>query len=97
MAKKAAAAKADVKEMPRKGRKPVPENETREQKLMRLAEARVTKACKYISLVGNLAAYRPNAAQIELIMKALGESCANVNNRLDGGRKDSVTFRLVQG
>lgn len=96
MAKKATAVKVAVQEMPRKGRKPVPENETREQKLMRLAEARVTKACKYISLVGNLAAYRPNAVQIGLIMSALGESCANVNNRLDGSKKETVTFRLVQ-
>ena len=72
----------------------VPPDETREEKLVRLANARVTKACKYITLIGNLAAYKPSDKQVEKIMSALGESCARVNNRLDGVRRESVTFRI---
>lgn len=78
----------------RKGRKPIPENETREDKLVRLAEARVSKACKYIGLIGNLAAYKPNGEQIEQIMQALGMACARVNNRLDGVKGESIVFSL---
>lgn len=87
-------ATAEVAEMPKKGRKPVPENETREQKLARLADARVTKAIRYISLCGNLAAYRPTGDDITCIMGALAEACSNVHNRLEGTRRDSITFRL---
>ena len=72
----------------------VPPDETREQKLTRLANARVTKACKYIALVGNLACYKPTPGQVDKIMSALGESCARVNNRLDGVRRESITFRI---
>lgn len=80
----------------RKGRAPVDPNETKEQKLSRLANKRVTLACKYIRLVGNLATYKPSAKQIEKIMLALGESCAAVQNRFEGTRKESVTFRLIE-
>lgn len=77
-----------------RGRKPVPENETREDKLIRLAEARVNAACKRIKLIGNLAAYKPTAAQTEQIMQALGMACANVNNRLDGVKAESIVFSI---
>lgn len=75
---------------------PSPEKppETKEQKLIRLANARVTKACKYISLIGNLSAYKPTSKDIEAIMTALGESCARVENRLNGTKSESVTFTL---
>ena len=72
----------------------VPTDETREAKLVRLANARVTKACKYIGLVGNLAGYKPTPGQVDKIMTALGESCARVNNRLDGVRRESVNFQI---
>ena len=73
----------------------VPPDETREEKLIRLANARVTKACKYIALVGNLAGYKPTPGQVDKIMAALGESCARVNNRLDGVRRESITFQIM--
>lgn len=69
--------------------------ETREQKLVRLANARVTKACKYISLVGNLAAYKPTDAQIAKIMAALADSCARVENRMTGTRTESISFTMI--
>lgn len=69
--------------------------ETKEQKLLRLANARVTKACKYISLVGNLAAYKPTPAQSERILEALNASCETVAARLAGTRSESITFRLT--
>ena len=72
----------------------VPPDETREQKLTRLANSRVTKACKYIALVGNLAGYKPTPSQVDKIMTALGESCARVNNRLDGVRRELVNFQI---
>jgi len=72
----------------------VPPDETREAKLVRLANARVTKACKYIALVGNLAGYKPTPGQVDKIMTALGESCARVNNRLDGVRRELVNFQI---
>lgn len=68
--------------------------ETKEQKLSRLAAKRVTKACKYISLVGNLAAYRPTDKDIDKMMEALGQSCAQVEARLRGTRKESFNFTL---
>jgi hypothetical protein len=78
----------------RKGRAPVDPNETKEQKLARLANKRVTAACRYIRLVGNLAAYKPSEAQVRKMMIALGESCAAVENRFMGTRQESIVFRL---
>lgn len=76
--------------------KPRPVNiETREQKLIRLATKRVVKACRYIRFVGNLSAYKPTDAQIDKMMEALGESCARVDARLRGTRKDDIKFDLA--
>lgn len=77
-----------------KGRKPVDPNETRDQKLERLATARVTRACKYIAYCGNLAAYKPTSAQVEKILGALVASCQGVQRRLEGTRVESFTFTL---
>lgn len=68
--------------------------ESREQKLARLADARVTSACHRIRLVGNLAAYKPSAAQVASMMEALGMACASIQNRFEGSRKESFTFTL---
>lgn len=68
--------------------------ETREQKLARLADARVTAACHRIRLVGNLAAYKPTAQQIATMMEALGMACASIQNRFEGSRKETFTFTL---
>lgn len=68
--------------------------ETKEQKLIRLSDARVTKACKYISLIGNLAAYKPTSADVDSIMSALGGACAQIESRLRGGVKEVIAFSL---
>lgn len=68
--------------------------ESREQKLARLADARVTSACHRIRLVGNLAAYKPSSAQVASIMEALGMACASIQNRFEGTRKEAFTFTL---
>lgn len=79
----------------RKGRKPVDPDETREQKLARLGNARVTKAIKSIGLVGNLATYKPTDAQIDKIITALAESCQRLDSRLRGTRRESYTFTIT--
>jgi len=68
--------------------------ETKEQKLIRLATSRVAKACKSISLIGNLAAYRPTEKDVDTIMEALGATCAGVENRLRGVQKGAKPFSL---
>lgn len=69
--------------------------ETREQKLVRLANARVNKACKAISLVGNLAAYKPTLEVSAEIMAALANACDGVEKRLTGVQKQATTFSLA--
>lgn len=83
-----------VAERLRRGRKPPPTNESKHDKLVRLADSRVSKACRYISMIGNLATYKPSPREIEMIMTALGESCAGVSNRLNGVRRESISFTL---
>lgn len=68
--------------------------ETKEQKLQRLAEQRVPRACKYILLIGNLAAYKPTDADTDAIMAALGDACATVDNRLRAVKKSVTPFTL---
>jgi len=68
--------------------------ETREQKLIRLAAARTTKASKYILLLGNLAAYKPTGEDIDAIMGQLGSVCAQVEGRLRGVQRDMQPFIL---
>jgi len=68
--------------------------ETKEQKLLRLAASRVQKACKAISLIGNLAAYAPTDEDIDRMMAALGDQCASVENRLRGRRTKLTPFSL---
>jgi len=77
---------------PVKVRTAVPES--KHDALVRLADKRVTKACKCIALVGNLAAYKPSALEIERIEQTLGEACARTINRLNGVRNESITFSL---
>lgn len=69
-------------------------SESKEDKLIRLANPRVTKAVKAIAAVGKLAAYKPSDAQIDKIEQALGETCAAVVMRLRGTRKESFTFNI---
>ena len=53
-----------------------PAGETKAQKFVRLAEARVSKALKAISTIGNLggANYEKNAAQVHAIESALHDA-----------------------
>lgn len=72
---------------------PVPD-ETREQKLARLAKARVMKAGNAIRLIGNLCAYKPTAEQVDKIMEALGICCANVDQKLRRVKEGPADFSL---
>jgi len=77
-------------------KEPETPKETREDKLIRLGIKRVSNACRYINLVGNLGAYRPTDSQIAQIEEALGLSVAQTLNRLRGTRRESVTFTLTK-
>jgi hypothetical protein len=66
--------------------------ETKEQKMLRLGNKRVTRALSAIRLIGNLAAYKPTEAQVTAIEEALGTSCLAVVQRLNGTRKEAYTF-----
>jgi hypothetical protein len=79
-----------------KPQQPVEVVESKEDKLVRLAGKRVEKACKAISLLGNLSTYRPTTADVDAIMSALGETCSAVENRLRGAKKHSYVFALRQ-
>lgn len=70
------------------------EKETRDEKMIRLGEKRVAKAMNSIRLVGNLAAYRPTDKQVDTIMEMLGSTCASVEARLRGTRRDTIHFSL---
>jgi two-component sensor histidine kinase len=70
--------------------------ETREDRLIRLAHARVKKAMNAIRLIGNLSAYKPTDEQVDAIMEALGDSCARIDARLRGTKKDVVPFTLTR-
>lgn len=68
--------------------------EPTDAKLMRLAKARVTRAVKAIKFVGNLSAYKPNDDQIDKIMEALAGTCAAVEARMRGTKRDAAVFTL---
>jgi len=69
--------------------------ETKSQKLIRLSAKRVNKAINDIRLIGNLSTYKPNDAQIDAIMSALGESCAAAEARMRGSKRDANAFSLA--
>lgn len=69
-------------------------NEDKPAKLRRIGNDRLKKACNGIRLIGNLAAYKPTDEQIDKIMEALGSSCAAVDARLRGTRRDNVDISL---
>lgn len=80
--------------------KPVTDNvetmpESKDQKLIRLSAKRVNKAINDVRLIGNLSAYKPNDAQIDAIMQALGESCAAAEARMRGSKRDVNKFSLA--
>lgn len=52
------------------------ENETKEQRFVRIAEPRVSRACKAVSLLGNLAGsgYEYNEEQVNAMFGAVQEA-----------------------
>lgn len=68
--------------------------ETREEILLRLSGPRVEKAVKAISIIGNLAAYKPTSDDVDAIMMALGGACAVAESRLRGGKLTDYSFSL---
>lgn len=91
MAKKSATAKA-----PRKSK--APEGETKAQKFARLANARVSKALKTVSLIGNLSGsgYEYSDDQIAKINKALRETIDTTMQRFNpaAAKKAASTFTV---
>lgn len=73
---------------------PVAQPETREQKLVRLANKRVAAAITKLRLIGNLSAYRPTDEQVDKIMEAIGSSAAAVESRLRIKRQSEDSFTL---
>jgi hypothetical protein len=63
-------------------RKGNPPDETMTAKLARLANKRVNKAVTQIRLIGNLGAYSPNAAQVEMIVKYIDEEVAAMKDQI---------------
>ena len=70
--------------------------ETKEQKLKRLAAARVSAALVKIRLIGNLAAYKPTPEQSQSIIAALNEAVSVVESKLTVTTKEvsSTAFTL---
>lgn len=68
--------------------------ETRDQKLQRLANARIKQAANKIRLIGNLTAYRPTPEQTDKIMAALQDMCVRVEARLRASKQEVVDFTL---
>jgi hypothetical protein len=91
-------AKAELKPKPvaKPAAQPVtePVKETREAKLERLANARVSKTIKAISLVGNLAAYKPTEPEADAILGALTAALQHVAQRLAGVKTTVGPFSL---
>ena len=76
-------------------KKGTPSNETDAQKLVRLANARVSKAITQIRLIGNLGGYGPTDAQKNMIVKAIDVEVTKMRQNLASATpvKDEV-FKL---
>jgi len=66
----------------------------RAETFKRLAVKRVNKAIKALSLVGNLASYKPTLEQAQLIEAALVKAHNDTVNRLKGTGKSAGSFSL---
>lgn len=60
-----------AQDMPKTNRKPVPRDETKEQKFIRLATGRTTRIMKSIDALGNLSRLKPTEAQTEKVFNAI--------------------------
>lgn len=77
--------------MPKKKQQPQSgASETKEQKLVRLANVRVPKAIASINRIGNLASYKPSQEQSARIISALSEAIKSVSARLSGVKTGSA-------
>lgn len=74
----------------------VPENETKEQKFVRLATARVNKVRKALDQIGLLggASYTSTDEQRKKIREAIKESCEFNFNRLEKVKLSKSNFQL---
>lgn len=73
---------------------PVKAIETREEKLSRLAQKRVTIALTKIRLIGNLAAYKPTTEQVNKIIETLATACQAIDARLRAAAPTEGQFTL---
>lgn len=64
--------------------------ETRDQKFIRLANARVRKALNSIRLIGNLATYPHTSDQTKKIVSAVNTAVTDVEYRLAGSKKEET-------
>ncbi|MFQ6093243.1 MAG: hypothetical protein ACE5OR_11325 [bacterium] len=82
--------------MAKKGRNPVPENETPRRRFVRLAESRTNAALDKIRLLGNLAAgqYEYTAEDIERIFGALEEAIKVTRSKFERSKEDRKRFTL---
>ena len=68
--------------------------ETKEQKFVRIAEPRVTRACKAVSLLGNLASssYEYSEAQVDAMFGAVQQALDTARAKFE--KKNAVEFKF---
>ena len=74
------------------------ENETKEQRFVRIAEPRVSRACKAVSLLGNLAGsgYEYTEEQVDAMFGAVQEALDTARAAFNKKPKD-VRFKFEAG
>ncbi len=74
------------------------ENETKEQRFVRIAEPRVSRACKAVSLLGNLAGsgYEYTEEQVNAMFGAVQEALDTARAAFNKKPKD-VRFKFEAG
>jgi alpha-acetolactate decarboxylase len=70
--------------------------ETKEAALKRIAGKRVPKAVKAISVLGNLASYKPTPAQAQAIVDEIERATKAVKARLLSGTQAAAEFVLPE-
>lgn len=68
--------------------------ETKEQRFVRIAEPRVTRACKAVSLLGNLAAssYEYSEEQVDAMFGAVQQALDAARAKFE--KKNAVAFKF---
>ncbi len=94
------ASKKSASEKKSPGRKPAPENESKSERFIRLAQPRVVKAIRTIQIIGNLGSgnYERTQEQVDKIVSVLRTEIDALEIELDpkrkGPSKDAVNFTL---